>query len=114
MMEQAATQTIALGLEHMPAFEIPATSRKVVPHLTQYLIALLSRFNHPVTCLELPSVTNLSVFFKCSHLDLYDALRSFRGQGYDYQFHKLDKPLKLWRKAPIESSIEKNGKRRAL
>lgn len=110
MMEQAASRTIVLELEQLPAFEIPATSQKVVPHLMHYLITLLNKFNHAANCLALPSVTNLSVFFKCSHLELYDALRAFRAQGYDYQFSKLDRPLQVWRQADVKQP----GKRRAL
>jgi hypothetical protein len=46
--------------------------------------------------LVLPSISQLAVQFCCPHLAVYDVLRDFRNQGYDYRFSGINGSLLLW------------------
>jgi hypothetical protein len=49
--------------------------------------------------LELPSIATLSQYFRCSPLEVYDALRELRQSQYEYRFSKFDHPIRIWHKA---------------
>lgn len=99
-MSKATPKITIITLEHLPAFELPPSS-DISSHISAYLLRLASRvLKTPGRSLQLPSISELSVFFKCSPLEMHDALRQLQQQYYEYQLSKFDQPLLIWKKAP--------------
>lgn len=43
-----------------------------------------------------PSLIRLTHFYACTHLDIYDALRLIKAQGYDYELSGIDQNITIW------------------
>lgn len=102
-MENPISRATLINLEHFPAYHVPVGECSQVENITGYLIKLV---NEPLVThggyLELPSISNLSVFFRCSFLEVYDAFKALRKQGYDYQFSSLDGAMLVWISGPAK------------
>lgn len=44
----------------------------------------------------LPSILDLSGFFGCSERDVLSGLQELQHQGFEYELHGLDDPVRLW------------------
>ena len=94
-MEQPVTHATILSLEHFPPFQAKKGSRNNA--ITNYLESLAkSKLDQHTHYLELPSVSQLSGFFKCSFMQVYDAFRILREKGYEYQFSSVDGAMFIW------------------
>lgn len=97
-MPTSESGSTVLHLEQLPAFDLPERPNRQIYHITEYLIRLAAKkLPRDDSSLVVPSIADLSLFFKCSHLEIYDALRQLRISGYDFQFSKFDQPLHIWR-----------------
>jgi len=91
-----------LELHQLPAFVIPDSDKTWVNSLTSYLQKLLTReLQTPVEAIDLPSISALSQYFRCSPLEVHDALRELRNSQYEYHFSKFDHPITVWCKADL-------------
>lgn len=101
-MEQPVSRAMVINLEHFPAYEVPVSKRGLATHIARYLKGLLAD-SRQAKQVELPSFSVLSKFFRCTHLEIYDAFKALRSQGYDYQFSGLDGSVIVW------LTLAKNG-----
>jgi|GEM_PF-6843442 len=98
-MNPPAPYSKSLQLEQLPAFVISNTNSRA-KGVFLYLEKLVTReLRQPKESLILPSLAQFSTYLQCEPLEIYDALRALRQQGYDYQFAKFDQPLLIWQKA---------------
>jgi hypothetical protein len=92
--------TKMIQLQKLPAFVIPDSEKSPVTCVLGYLRKLLAKeLEQSGESLELPSIANLSQYFRCSPLEVYDALRELRQGQHEYQFSKFDHPIVIWQKA---------------
>lgn len=99
-MDSSAPIAKTLQLEHLPAFVLPDSEKSRVQSVFHYLQKLVDKEVGQLNdTLELPSISNLSHYFRCSPLEIYDALRELRHREYDYHFSKFDQPVRIWLKA---------------
>jgi hypothetical protein len=97
-MEQPVSRATVIHLEHFPAYEVPTIKKNLVPNIAKYLKGLLSdKLYRDGRYIELPSFSMLCKFFRCRHLEIYDAFKILRTQGYDYQFSSLDGAVMVWK-----------------
>lgn len=97
-MEQPVSRATIIKLEHFPAYEMPDSKKGLVAHIAKYLTMMLTGLSaRDGQYIELPSLSMLSKFFRCTHLEIYDAFKAIRSQGYDYQFSSLDGALLVGR-----------------
>ena len=109
-MRASKSVTTTIRLEQLPAFGLPDKPDEPVYPIAKYLIHLASKtLPRPESSMELPSIDNLSLFFKCSVLELYDALRQLRTSGYDFKFSKCSQPLLVWRMSTKDLSTQRNN-----
>ena len=89
---------VTLDLEDLPKFRLDR-KRSHVEQIARYLRGLL---HHPSVRTQkemhvmLPAVLDLLPFFRCSELDLLDALIQLKDDDYHYEIHALDAPLHLY------------------
>jgi hypothetical protein len=107
-MEHPVSRAIIINLEHLPAFGMPDSKHNVVSQIQHYLKILITDKLPPAGgYLELPSFSIMAGFFKCSYLEIYDACRTLRAEGYDYQFSSLDGAVQVWRRSPADISSKR-------
>ena len=46
---------------------------------------------------EVPSLMDLAVFYGCTNLTVYDAMRILKSRGYDYRLRGIDHPIQICR-----------------
>jgi len=110
-MSSPAPQSKSLSLEQLPAFVIPNLDEKSrAKGVFHYLEKLITReLRQPHASLLLPSLAQFSSYLQCEPLEIYDALRALRQQGYEYQFAKFEQPLLIWQKIdPIQEKQRRN------
>ncbi|MBX2859894.1 MAG: hypothetical protein KTR14_01575 [Vampirovibrio sp.] len=60
----------------------------------------------------IPSINDLSPFFRCSQMDILNILLSLRIHGYDYEFATLDSSIRVWQakepEKPANSQQQRN------
>lgn len=108
-MEQAASRTATINLTHFPPYQMVAAGKpNLVSDLSRYLKNVISdQLRAPVNSVEFPSFITLAAFFHCSYLEMYDAFRMLRAEGYDYQFSSLDGTIQVWRNTKLVTMKEK-------
>jgi hypothetical protein len=95
-MNQSASRAIELNPEHFPIYQL-SDNATVVDQVSKYIKTLLDeKMNKHGGYVALPSLNRLSRFFKCSYLEVYDAIKFLRTQGYDYQFSSVDGLVQVW------------------
>lgn len=53
-------------------------------------------------CLFLPSLVSLSECFKCSPVEVHQALNNFKEEGFDFLVMGFESPITLWCPAKLE------------
>ncbi|WP_303673746.1 hypothetical protein [Vampirovibrio chlorellavorus] len=97
-MESTSQPVKALPLEQFPPYLAPTTHTNRNNHRARFLYKLIAqRLSEKETSCLLPSLSQWAGFFKCSHMEMHDALRFLRNQGLDYRLTGLDTPLEVWR-----------------
>lgn len=97
-MQQPISNFTIIALDQFPMYQVPSSKSDLTTSITKYLRTLLnSKLTKGENNLELPSFSLLAVFFKCSCLEIYDAFKALRSQGYDYHFSSLDAGVLVWR-----------------
>jgi hypothetical protein len=95
-MAKTASSDRKMTLENFTPFQMKTTHDDI--EIASYLEQLAQeRLSPLVGPLELPSMSELSSFFDCSFLKVYDAFRLLRERGYDYQFSSVDGTMLVWR-----------------
>ncbi|MBY0403527.1 MAG: hypothetical protein K2X66_06480 [Cyanobacteria bacterium] len=77
------TQSISIYLSRLWVYQIGGGGKE-------------GRGYDPKIALKLPSLVDLSKFFQCSQMDVYDTLQVLRRKGYDYDFRGMETPILLW------------------
>lgn len=97
-MELPVTKATMINLEHFPTYFPPETTLNRGEHVSTYMRNLITeRMPRKPRPLHLPSLSQLASFFKCSHLEIYDAFRSLRSYGFDFTLVGIDTPIEVWR-----------------
>lgn len=101
-MQEPVSHATIINLEHLPTSHLSNVRGRMKEHIVQYLEVLAGdKLSCHADYLDLPSIGALSSFFNTTSMDVYDALRSLRLKGFDYQFSSLDGSVQLWRQTPI-------------
>ncbi len=88
-------ETHTLALEQFPAH--PEAGRETAESITRCLDDLFREQGLvPGESLRIPPLLDLATFFRCPHLEVYDAFQKLRKQGYDYEISGLDDPVLFW------------------
>ena len=97
-MEQPVSRATIINLEHFPVYRKPKGAKDGVSHITKFLKKLLSSASYQYCAsIELPALGTLARFFHCTYLEIYDALKALRSQGYDFQFSNLEEHVIVWK-----------------
>lgn len=111
-MEQANSRATIINLQHLPPYQLPAGKQNLTSHLSTYLKTFIAdQLRSRASSLEFPSFISLSGFFNCSYLEMYDAFRMLRVEGYDYQFSSLDGTIEVWKSQKMSPSHPKEKSR---
>jgi hypothetical protein len=97
-MELPVTRVTIIRLEHFPAYFPNEDKLNRSETIAQFLRnVIVERLPRKASLLHLPSLSQLAFFFRCSHLEIYDSLRTLRTQGFDFTLAGIDTPVELWR-----------------
>jgi len=97
-MELPVTRVTIIRLEHFPAYLPVEDKLNRSETIAQFLRnVIVERMPRKAPLLHLPSLSQLASFFRCSHLEIYDALRALRTHGFDFTLAGIDAPVELWR-----------------
>lgn len=88
-------ETIFLTIEELPAFQ-PEQDYGIVQQIAAYFRRLLESYqqNSPPYVL-IPAAIELSCFFKCAELHIFEALQEMKEQAFDYEVRGWDGPITL-------------------
>jgi len=105
MLESVSKATV-INLEQVSGYPVPGSKGLMKDQIVHFLETMAEE---NLTChadyLDMPSISSFSSFFNTTSMDVYDALRSMRMKGYDYQFSSLDGSVQLWRESPAPRRI---------
>lgn len=65
--------------------------------IQDYLKGLIKAESFELGLVTLPAPVELVEHFDSTYLDLFDALRNLRDEGFDYSFDDIEKPVKVWK-----------------
>jgi hypothetical protein len=94
---QYPIETVTIDLAHMPPFGA-AFNQDAQRQVVNYLASLVKTQNNlfkPAPMVQIPSACELSGFFQCSELHVFEALRDLANQGFEYEIRGLDGPICL-------------------
>jgi hypothetical protein len=97
-MKRTMPKTPVVTLDCLPDF-LPVESKgKRSENMAIFLRGvILERLSGKTSTIHLPSFNQLAYFFKCSHMELYDAFRFLRAQGCDFTLTGLELPVLIRR-----------------
>jgi hypothetical protein len=96
-MKRTMPKTPVITLDCLPDF-LPVAQGKRSDEIARFLHGvILERLSGKTGTIHLPSFNQLACFFKCSHMELYDAFRCLRAQGFDFTLAGLELPVLIRR-----------------
>ncbi|MBK8189916.1 MAG: hypothetical protein IPK79_05640 [Vampirovibrionales bacterium] len=104
--QDAKTQRMA-ALDKMPPVKFHALGElplQVASYCRRLLLFLMAPKADDVV---LPSILDLSGFFGCSERDVLAGFQELQRQGFEYELHGLDDPIRLW--DPYKGDARKAG-----
>jgi hypothetical protein len=96
-MKRTMPKTPVVTPDCLPDF-LPVAKGKRSDEMARFLHnIILERISGKTGTINLPAFNQLAGFFKCSHMELYDAFRFLRAQGFDFTLVGLDVPVMIRR-----------------
>lgn len=97
-MKRTMPKTPIITLDCLPDFLSAEVKGKRHDEMAGFLQNIILEYISGKTdTINLPSFNQLTSFFKCSHMELYDAFRFLRGHGFDFTLAGLDFPILIRR-----------------
>ncbi len=94
----ADSQSARFTAGQLPSFR-PRKHETRTIQIRDYLAHLVERAqqgHHKAAYLQIPSILELTVFFGCCEMDVFDALFEMKKDHYRYELLGIDAPVKLW------------------